>query len=107
MRIISSQKYLEEEIIEQKLNNNEFEITITPTFNYDGQEFAVIINGHHTLAAAKIKGVKPVYIIASVGDHDGIILLNDNDNEKDIELFLSQYQMDSDYYYIDCGCDVW
>ena len=56
MRIISSQHYLDWNIVEEKMNEIEgmesIEIPCCEIGKIDGEEYAVQVDGHHTLASA-------------------------------------------------------
>ncbi len=100
--IISSQAYREDEIIEKKINNSDFEVLVSPEFDYEGEVFQVVIDGHHSYEAAIKTGNKPIYIVATSQDVDYIELL-----KTDVELFLETTYIDSDWYYLESGMNVW
>lgn len=98
--IISSQKYLDDEIVSEKRANKDYEVSISPVFKLDGEEFQVVIDGHHSLAAAKLDGVEPDFIECDNNSIDAL-------DEGRIDDFLRQQRLDSDWYDIKTGKDVW
>lgn len=108
MQIISSQHYLDDEIVQQKLESRDFEVTLSPEFEFDGLRIAVVLDGHHSLAAAKLAGVKPEFIEATKQTNDIIGLLEATDeHEANPESFLEAAWVDGDYYDVETGMDVW
>lgn len=103
MTTISSQRYLDEEIVNEKIAAEDFEVLVSPEFQVDGETFRVVLDGHHSLAAAKQAGVKPVVITADGTDHDAVCLLD----EGQVEDFLLATHMGDDYYNIETGKDIW
>lgn len=91
--IISSQKYLDDVVVEQKRAANDYAITISPEFEIDGQVMQVIIDGHHSLAAAQADGVNATFVVATISDDDRIGLL-----DKSVDDYLAANYMDSDWY---------
>ena len=52
MRYITSQHYLNDAIVSDKLANRDFAVSVSPEFEVDGELYRVILDGHHSLAAA-------------------------------------------------------
>lgn len=61
-RLITHQKYLNDDIVQQKVAGNDFVVHVTPPFEMDGKIYRMIFDGHHSLAAAMIAKVEPVFI---------------------------------------------
>jgi hypothetical protein len=101
--IISSQRYLDETIVEEKRNNEDYNVTVSPAFEVDGINYQIVMDGHHSLAAAKLDGIEPEYTIATLQTSDAIALLEDNK----IEDFLEVQYIDSSYYEVENGEEVW
>lgn len=97
---ISSQRHLDEEIVEAKRAAKDFDVTLGKVIAVDGVEYQVVIDGHHSLAAAIADGAEPEYHVATVTecDREGI---------QDVEEYLEAHWVDSDYYNIDTGSSVW
>lgn len=100
--IVSSQRYIDDEIVSEKIANIDFSVMVSPEFEFDGIKMCVVLDGHHSLAAAKKAGVQPEWIVASVQDHDAVGLIG-----KDNELFLESVHMGDDYYNVESGEDIW
>lgn len=103
MKTISSQRYIDEEIVAAKIAAEDFEVMVSPGFEVDGEAFRVVLDGHHSLEAARRAGVPPTYIEYTATDHDAIGLLDSGD----IETFLKVVHMGDDYYDVETGITVW
>jgi len=103
MITISSQRYIDEEIVESKRANEDYEVFVSPAFEVDGQTVRVVLDGHHSLAAALENGEEPTFTEYDSTDHDAICLLESGD----VEGFLQATHMGDDYYNVDTGKDVW
>lgn len=90
MRIISSQHYLDWNIVEEKMNEIEgmesIEIPCCKIGEIDGEEYAVQVDGHHTLAAARELGIPVEFTFDE--DPDGL----------EGEEYLVNHYMDGDWY---------
>lgn len=103
MQTISSQHFLDDDIVAAKLAAQDFEVSVSPEFEYDGQIIRVVLDGHHSLAAAKLAGVEPKWITADATTNDTVALLE----RGDIETFLEATWVDGDYYNVDTKECVW
>ena len=99
MKIISSQGYINDKIVEEKIQNlqkNEVsavEIPCEEIGSLDGEEYAIQIDGHHTLAAARELGLEIKFVISGkVDDYEQY------DNTEDR---LTAHYADSDWYYVE------
>lgn len=99
---ISSQRYTDSEIVENKITNEDYEVLVSPEFTIDGKIVQVVLDGHHSLAAAIKNGVEPEYIEADTSDHDAI-----GTEQNDPELFLEIVHMGNDWYNVETGKDIW
>ena len=99
--IISSQRYLDDETVAQKRTAGDYAVTLSPEFEIDGVIYQAIIDGHHSLAAAKEDGASPAFVVASVQDDDRIALL-----DGAIDDYLSVCFMDSEWYDVETGKGV-
>lgn len=64
-RLITNQKYLDRDIVNEKRAERDYEVQVTPEFtDAKGSTYRVIIDGHHSLAAAIADGVPPQLIEA-------------------------------------------
>lgn len=103
MKTISSQRYINEEIVESKITEQDFTVAVSPVFEVEGEDFRVVLDGHHSLEAANRVGVSADFVEQDASDNDTIALLN----KGDIDDFLVATHMGSDYYDTDTGADVW
>lgn len=63
VKLISNQRYIDPAIVAQKVADRDFEVQVTPVFTgTDGQRYRIVIDGHHSLTAAKVSGVAPVFV---------------------------------------------
>ncbi len=77
MTIISSQSFINEEIVEEKIRNlkesgvSTVEIPCEEVGELDGEEYAIQIDKHHTLAAARELGLEIKFVVlGKVDDYD-------------------------------------
>lgn len=99
--LISSQRYLDDATVNEKRESKDYVVTISPAFVVDGVEMQAVIDGHHSLAAAELDGVEAEYVVATVQNDDRIALL-----DKNIDDYLEVCYMDSDWYDIATGMNV-
>ena len=104
--IASSKRCLDAERIAEKQENRDYAVTLSPVFEFAGQSIAIVLDGHHSLAAAKLDGVDPEYITMTATDPNSDVPGDDCD-EADIDDFLIQKRGDSDYYNIATGRNIW
>ncbi|MBP2301558.1 hypothetical protein [Azospirillum picis] len=107
--LITSQHYLNDEIVEEKRAAQDYVVTLSPEFEYAGERYQVIIDGTHSLAAALLDGVEPEVEVAG-RENDTISLLE----RGNIEGFLEAQWTDGDYHhfgleFVETGrpCLVW
>ena len=103
MQTISAQEYRDEEIVAQKLEARDFEVQVSPVFEVDSVQYRVVIDGHHSLEAAKLAGVEPEFVEQSSSDNDTVALLL----AGNVEDFLLAHRNDCDYYDVETGEIVW
>lgn len=101
--IISSQRFINDDIVAEKINAGDFEVIVSPEFMIDGESYQVILDGHHSFAAANQSGVAPVYIVATSTYHDAIGILE----RGEIESFLEVVHFGDDYYNVETNKCVW
>ena len=101
--IISSQHYLDDDIVNAKRAEKDYAVMVSPEFTVDGETYSVVLDGHHSLAAARIDGVDPEFVVASPSEADTVGLLEDGA----VDDFLVVSWMDGDYYDVETGHDVW
>lgn len=103
MKTISSQRYTDDKIVAEKIAAEDFEVMVSPVFEFEGETFRVVLDGHHSLEAARQAGVSAIYIEATATEHDAIGLLDSGD----IETFLEAVHMGDDYYDVETGHCAW
>jgi hypothetical protein len=98
--IISSQRHIDDAIVETKRAARDYTVTIGKAIKIDGDTYRVVIDGHHSLAAAHADGVAPEMVEASVSECDREAI-------EDIDAYLESHWIDSDWYDIETGATVW
>lgn len=93
--LISSQRFLDDEVVQSKRDAKDYTVTVSPEFEIDDTAYRVIIDGHHSLAAAVADGADPTYIEC---DDDRIALL-----DTSIDDYLEANWVDDDWYDINTG----
>jgi hypothetical protein len=101
--LISSQRHINPAIVAEKLADEDYAVLVSPVFEIDGDEYQVVLDGHHSYMAAKQAGVDADLTVATATDHDAVGELIDGR----IDDFLLITHMGSDYYDINTGKDVW
>jgi hypothetical protein len=103
VRTISSQHYLNDEIVAAKVAAGDFGVSVSPEFTYEGETFRVVLDGHHSLAAANEVGAEVECTELTATQHDAIGLLASGA----VLDFLEVTSIDGDYYDIATGKSVW
>lgn len=103
MITISSQRHIDLDIVQDKLDDEDFVVTVSPVFIHDGLTLRVVLDGHHSLEAAKLAGVEPDFVEQNASQNDRIALLN----KGQFDDFLAATYMDSDYYDVVTGKTIW
>jgi len=101
-KILSSQRHVDESIVAEKRADADYAVTVSPVLSYDDEEYVVVLDGHHSLEAARRDGVEPEYIVADSSTCDYLHLA-----ESDPEEFLNLARIDSDYYDVETGVVEW
>ena len=100
--LITSQDFIDDEIVAAKIAAEDFEIAVSPAFEIDGQTFRVLLDGHHSLAAALETGADPIITERGATDDDRVALL-----DGDVDGFLAACWMDGEYRFAVTGKAVW
>jgi hypothetical protein len=98
--IISSQKYRDADTVAAKIAAADYVVTIATITNADGNEYSLIVDGHHSHAAAIETGNAPVYVESDYNYQSEVDCIGFED-------FLASKYIDSDYYDIETGVNVW
>jgi len=96
---ISSQRHIDADVVATKSAAGDYSIVVSPTFSVAGHEYEVVLDGHHSLAAALADGVEPVAAVATATVHDAVALLD----RGEVEAFLAAVHMGDDYYDVATG----
>ena len=103
MQTISSQHYIDDDIVAEKLAARDFVVQVSPVFEAGGVSVRVVLDGHHSLAAARQAGEVPEFVTADSTTNDKVALLE----RGEIEDFLELAWIDGDWYDIDTKQCVW
>lgn len=96
--LISSQRYLDDDIVQTKRETRDYVVTVSPEFEIDGVVMQAMIDGHHSLAAARADGVEPEFVVATTSQDDRIGLI-----EHSVKDYLEVCYIDTDWYDIATG----
>jgi len=99
--LITSQHYLNEETVASKIAARDFQVFVSPVVEFGGETFRVVMDGHHSLAAAIEAGVDPELIEQTESDNDKIGLIASPD------VFLESCWMDGEYINAVTRACVW
>lgn len=102
-QIITSQDFIDADIVAEKIKAGDFEVQVSPEFVVDGIAYRVLMDGHHSLAAAIEAGIDPEFIEQTARDNDRISIMN----RGDINGFLEACWMDGEYHFAVSGKSVW
>ena len=98
MKVISSQRYLDENKVAEKVNElkaRKVETLVLEVWEVGFEDLYILGDGHHRLAAAKELGIKVKFVESK--HPEGL-------TGEDL---LEQSWIDSDWYYIETGETVW
>jgi hypothetical protein len=102
--LISGQEFRSEAIIAEKIANQDFEVYVSPAFEFAGDTYQVVMDGHHSYDAAILAGVEPVIIEQTATDNDKIGLLQ----RGLVEDFLEAALVDrNEYVFISTERNPW
>lgn len=97
--LISSQKYINADTVAEKMAARDFACSIYP-LTVEGVDYLVLVDGHHSYAAAAEAGVAPEISMVSNAiraEYDAIPAMD----------WLESHQMDADWYFVATGKAVW
>jgi len=78
-QLISSQDFIDDEIVKFKIKEKDFSVQMSPEFEIDGDKFRVIMDGHHSLHAAVEKKIVPDFYELSTTEADSLFYLEQNE----------------------------
>lgn len=98
-RLISSQRYLNQAIVaERAVKFKRFIVNVFPVV-LRGTQYAILMDGHHNFAAAKLAGVDPDIRPVS----KKLMKILKGMSAHQVEAFLINNVTDSNYYFVDTG----
>lgn len=100
--LISSQRYIDRDIVAKKIKSRDFTVKITPGFDLGGETVHAIEDGHHALEAAIRSGNRPRFVIQSASDNDRIGAIESGN----IDDYLEQAYVDSPWYNFSTKRDI-
>lgn len=92
--LVSSQRYLDRDIVAKKIKSGDYSVRVTPEFEIDGEKVRAITDGHHALEASIRSGNTPKFIQDSTSKNDRIQLLKDGN----VDAYLEAAYHDSPWY---------
>jgi len=93
MGLITSQKYLSREIMNTKKADEDYEVQVSPAFEIDGRKVRLVMDGHHSFAAALEDGRTPWFVVWTPEDDKRIEMLDKYGYEE----FLKANKREGDY----------
>ena len=94
MTKISSQKYLDQAVVDQKIDNSDFVVTLATI----SDDYQVVIDGHHSFEAAKQAGIDPIFVESDYNYMSEVECIG-------FDNFLAAHYIDSAWYDVESGCD--
>lgn len=111
MRVMSSQRYLDDEKVEEKIQQfieSGAKKLVIPVINafvkdLDGEDMYIMIDCHHRFEAAKILGNIDIEYVEV---EDDMTYYRDIENQNG-EAVCETWRMDSSWFYVETGEEVW
>jgi hypothetical protein len=97
--LISSQRYFNKEIVARKVANFKVFVVRTIDLELRGKVYRVLIDGHHNLLAAGVRGVEPTW----KGAPAKFQRIMRSMAPQDFAAFMINNLTDSDYYFVETG----
>lgn len=88
-RLATSQHFLDEARVAEKAAAGDYEVMVSPEFSVRGRPYQAVLDGNHSLAAARRNGVEPDLIEATPQVHDAVLRLR----QGDVKGFLEAVDM--------------
>jgi hypothetical protein len=98
--IISSQHHIDWDVVETKRAANDYVVTVATITDSESNEYQMVIDGHHSLAAAREDGVQPVIVESDYNYQAEVDCIG-------FDAFLAAKWIDSPYYDVETGIEVW
>jgi len=71
MKLITTQSFTDDDVVKEKQENHDYAVLVTPEFQLDGEPCRAVLDGHHSLEAARRDGVEPIMIEAGKDNAGG------------------------------------
>lgn len=98
--MISSFRDLDSALVAEMRETQNYKVTLYPIVAY-GVEYLVVTDGHHSLEAAKLDGVEPLFCTLPASEYA------DELGMAGVGVWLGDVAVDSHWFYIDNGAEVW
>jgi len=98
MKTISSQRLVDPDIVFEKQKAEDY-VVMVATLDLLGKRYRVVIDGHHSLAAAELDGVKPEFVETTYNYQSEVDTIG-------AEQWLMQHWNDSEWYDVKTGLPV-
>lgn len=93
---ISSQRYLDDETVEIKRAEKDYVVSYIEV-ELEGVEYRIIVDGHHSLAAAILDGATPEWERSTSQDEA---------NAMGAQAWLESHEVDCEWYDHETGCAI-
>lgn len=100
--LISSQRYLHDDIVNEKSKSKDYEVSVSPVFEMNGEKYRAVLDGHHSFHAAMQDEEEPKFVEATKESNDSMHLLD----KGNVEDFLELNHAGDDWYDIYSGRNV-
>ena len=94
MTTISSQRFLDQDTVNKKIENNDYVVMVATI----SDDYQIVIDGHHSLEAAKQAGVNPIFVEADYNYMSEVECIG-------FDNFLASHYVDSAWYNVETGYD--
>jgi len=75
VRLVTNQTFVDPGIVSEKIALSDYDVQVTPVFvDAQGNRYRIILDGHHSLAAARQAGVAPTLIEGDYGASDYVVI---------------------------------
>lgn len=75
VRLVSNQRFIDPKIVAEKIAAGDYAVQVSPLFiDPDGNRYRIVIDGHHSLAAAKQAGVPPELVEGDYSSSDYAVI---------------------------------
>ncbi len=101
---ITSQAFRDDATVQAKREARDYDVLVSPVFQFCGEAFRVVLDGHHSHAAARLDGVEPNWIEATLQQDDRLFHLESGRFE---DFLNAVWHGEGDWTDIETGACVW